>query len=554
MHPFILNKKHFEVIICRRSLLFFSILLISALSIKAEYSPNLQLSDDLNQLLLRLSITTKTSLPTSFYAQPMSVHDVETFFKQTEAVGLLSRQELFQIEQFRKYLKSPKYLQWSDQKRDMSIYGHFDGLFNIDQKYSDSSTVRLQGKLSPLLTGNIGKISYYAGIDVWTDHWTDTMFQTSSYQPYEGVPYNLYGRADSSHTRSSDLVRGGLRYSGIGYSLEIAIDYFRYGPAVYYPLMFSGYAPPLTYARLNLDLGPFKYSHSVGQLKNQKDKPKFFYTHRYQCSLWKDHLVFGLNEVIVNGSTTDQQDSLGPNALRRDYYGVERKMEWAYIIPIIPMKFTEHYNGDRDNGLMSFDADLHLPHNFRCYIEFLMDDMTSPWTIFTDDWGNKWAVTAGTQWFGTFKRHDLAATIEYSRVEPWVYTHFYGGSHRYDHFNVPLGNPLGPNSDALNMVFEIFLNPQNTIGLSFVNTRWNHSTRGGNITDVFQDSSSTDTARIPDSEHKTFLGKGTERSTRIGLVWKYSPFGVINWEVAADYDVAPGRGEIATHLRGNLNY
>ena len=74
----------------------------------------------------------------------------------------------------------------------------------------------------------------------------------------------------------------------------------------------------------------------------------------------------------------------------------------------------------------------------------LLDDMLSPWTIFSNDWGNKWAATIGFQIFGSVLLRDLTFTAEYSHVEPWVYTHFFGGSHNYAHFGKSLGSPLGP--------------------------------------------------------------------------------------------------------------
>jgi hypothetical protein len=305
-------------------------------------------------------------------------------------------------------------------------------------------------------------------------------------------------------------------------------------------------------------MGPFQYIHLAGELKSQKDKAKFLYLHRLNVALTKN-INLGFNEAIVNGSTTNQQGPDDPyNALRQDYYGQTRSWEWAYLIPFAPYKFTEHYLGDRDNALMSFDADVHFKRNFRGYGELLIDDLTSPWTALSSDWGNKWAFTVGGQYFGRFKKRDITATVEYSRVEPWVYTHFYGGSHRYDNFDQCLGMPLGPDADALVCAFEAQISPRSMVGLQLKNTRKDASARGGNISDVFQDTVEiynnglTYRSLHPDSPRKHFLGPGTVTSTRLGVSWNYSPFGLFKIDALLEYDFAAGKNGVYGHASGGF--
>ncbi|MFW6220859.1 MAG: hypothetical protein ACOC4C_00195 [Fibrobacterota bacterium] len=334
------------------------------------------------------------------------------------------------------------------------------------------------------------------------------------YQPYEGLAHNLYGRADSSHIRSSDILRGGVVYRKSFLELSTAVDYIRQGPAVFYPLTFSGNTPPITFFRASLDLSVLKYFQTVGQLRTQKDKKKFVYTHRLQAALFDKRITIGLNEVIINGSTAEkaQTDSLHP-----EYYGQERDLEWIYLIPFVSYSFAEHYGGDRDNAAISFDLSVQLPYAIRMYGEMFLDDISNPLTLFSDDFGNKWAATIGLEHFNMFKGRDIHTIIEYSRVEPWVYTHFFGGSHRYTHYGSTLGAELGPNSDALMIRAEIAVHKFNTLGLQFERTRKNSTARGGNVEDVFQAGS--------DSVTKQFLGEGTTKSSSIGLLWSFNPFG-----------------------------
>ncbi|HEX7511716.1 MAG TPA: capsule assembly Wzi family protein, partial [Chitinivibrionales bacterium] len=500
--------------------------------------------------------------PVSLSFQPVNVAELKAFLAKVDSLttaGELSPEEAFQIGQLRAQFVEPRRLAgWQSKVQDKSAFVNLSLLGDVDPSFRDSAALRCRGTISPGLSGNIGNLSFYSGIDVWTDWYTDTLFHGSNYQPYNGIPYNLYNRADSAHLRSSDLPRGGVRYKAKQVELETGIDYLRIGPAVYYPLLLSGNAPPLTYGRARWDIGPFVYTHMVALLESQKDKSKYLYVHRLGFPLWKDRLSIGVNEAIVNGSTTDEQPPSDPhNALRLDYYGQNRSWEWAYLIPFVPFKFSEHYLGDRDNAFISFDADMHYPKNFRGYVEVLIDDMLAPWKALTDDWGNKWAFTLGGQYFGRVHSKDVTATVEYSRVEPWVYTHFYGGSHRYTDFDQCLGMPLGPDADALVVGAQVQVSPRNAIGFKLTNIRKNSSARGGNITDVFQDSlyDYNDTVirpLHPDNPKKTFLGPGTQTSTRLGVSWKYAPFGIFKIDALLEYEFSNGKNGVYGHASGGF--
>jgi hypothetical protein len=362
------------------------------------------------------------------------------------------------------------------------------------------------------------------------------MYLPHGYQPYHGVPYNLYGRADSNAVRSFDLFRGGVSVPGKRIKLETAVDYLRQGPAVHYPLTFSGMAPPVTYFRARMGLGGPAYIHTFGLLRSQKDKAKHFYTHRLDIPALDKRLTIGISEVVVTGSTTDEQGSLDPhNAVRAPYRIEERGWEWVYMIPFVPYAFAEHYVGDRDNVALSFDVSLLAPSGFRWYMEFFLDDMTTPLTIFGSDWGNKWALTIGGEYYGVLKGRDVSASIEYSRVEPWVYTHFGGGSHRYTHFGQSLGSPLGPNADGLVGSLGYAIHPMHTVGILGRMERKNGRVRGGSIRHVFQEG--------VDAETKAFVdGPGVEVRTLGGVTWRLSPFGVFRLEAFAYYEEGGGVG------------
>jgi hypothetical protein len=524
----------------------------------SEYAPIIKPNPAIDAAVLRLCARYGIPVPAALFAQPLNVADLRPFFAAADSLdnqNKLTPQESYLLRRIELFARSENALvSWSRPDKDLKTTVRLGLTGKIDPGYQDSATLGLKGIISPLLSGNAGPFSYYSGIDVWTDYRSDTMFQISPYQPFDGPPHNLYGRIDSGRVCASDVIRGGIRWQGKWIGAETGIDYLRIGPAENWPVTLSGTAPPMVYARATMNLGWMEYRHAFGQLKIQKDRAKWFYLHRLDVPLLHSQLTLGINEIIINGSTAELAQT---DSLRRDYYGMTRGVEWAYLIPFVPFKFTEHYLGDRDNAGMSFDFNLCYPAGFRWYGELFLDDLTAPWTFWTSDWGNKWAFTVGGRWFGALLKKDVAASAEYSRIEPWVYTHFYGASHNFQHFNASLGSPLGPNADALTLTAESEVVPKITAGLSFVNIRKNSVARGGQINEVFQDSlyvyqGQEFRPENPDSWTKHFLGAGTQRSSIVSMYGRYGMFELFTVNGNIGYDLAPGKHALSASVWGGF--
>jgi len=537
------------------SLIFF-ICLATTVVVKAEYSPNIAISNELDFLIARLSYVHSIKLPEGYCSRPINYAALNQFFRAADSLdsmGLLSDNESFQLKKAEKFTGFQKNaIKWISDQKDIHLKANLNLLGDGRMKSNDSMSFEMKGIISPSLSGNLRKLSFYSGIDVWTEYRSDTLFKRSSYQPYDGLAYNMYGRnTNQSHIRSSDVPIGGIRYDADRIKLETAIDHLKFGPAVYFPLTLSGMTPPITYARAFMDLDVLTYTHIAGLLKSQKDRDKYIYSHRLNLSMWKSRMQIGINEVIINGSSTNQ--FLGDtNRIQSRDTGQVRGWEWVYLIPFVPFKFVEHYAGDRDNAAISFDFNIRFPKRFRWYGEFFLDDMLNPLKIFSDDWGNKWAATLGFQCFGQIIAKDLVLSVEYSHVEPWVYTHFFGGSHNYGHFGQSLGSPLGPNSQAIVVSTIMQLNKTNAIQFKFLNTGKNSTVRGGNITDVFQDPE--DTTAFHDSKKKKFLGPETVWSSKPSIQWTFNSFGLFNVNLEYAIDITANKVANEVGLWGGLHF
>lgn len=529
----------------------FIITLFFSFSIYGRYSPALRLNTHLDQLVWRLASSQNLEIPHTMLDQPIDYGEIYEFFTETVDSQKLSLHEKELFDRTMRYYNPQKGLiKWNDSQKDIHLRLYLELLGDIKGGVFDSTFARAKGIFRPTLSGNIKNFSFYTAIDVWSEYWSDALFPSSSYQPFDGVPYNLYGRdTEYSHVRSSDLPRGGIRYDAGWVMLETAIDYIKMGPTIYFPLTMSGNTPPITYFRASLDLDIINYSHTAGLLKSDKDHRKHIYIHRLSTKLWKSRLDLALNEVIVYGSTLPIDTSeIG------DYPVQERSWEWTYLIPFVPFKFVEHYAGDKDNAAISFDANLRWPEKFRWYMEFFIDDMLAPWKLFNDDWGNKWALTVGMQYFGRIRNRDMLIGAEYSRVEPWVYTHFYGRSHNFLHFDKCLGSPLGPNTQALVASAKVQVDKRNELGIGISHIGKNPSVRGGKITDIFQQETENEPREFTDNTKKEFLGDGTEWYLRPSVMWNFNPFGKFFVDAKWEIDVLDDCGRMELSLWGGISF
>ena len=520
---------------------FFIVVFIVSLvaGIRADFCPNVKNDPAIDAFFYRISTRKHIPLPSSFFAQPMTVCEELGFLDKVDSLdktGALSSTEASDARDLRKQLSSEYGLfSWKSKTQDSHVDARLALIDTNVASAGHKSSFFARGTISPSLYANLGDLSFYGNIDVWTDYRSDTMYMQSTYEPYDGIPYNLYGRVDSGQVRSSDLPRGGVNYSRGPVRIEASIDRLKDGPAIQSPLTFSGIAPPETYVRGQVAFGLMTYVQAFGLLESEIDKPKYFYMHRLDIPFLSSRLNVGLTEVIIAGSSTNEPDTRpdSANALRPEYVGQTRDWQIPYMIPFVPYLAVEHLvGGVRDNKNISIDFNLTLPDNFRWYLEWFIDDLTAPWTMFNSDWGNKFAGTFGCQYFGRAWDRDLTASIEYSRVEPWTYTHFYGGAERYDNYNVPLGAPLGPDSDLLSVIVESRAFKKTTLGLSFTSARTDPTARGGSIRDVFQVAGSAN----PDSPVKVFLGPGTQKQTRLGMSCKMDQFGFFRVNLKYDYD------------------
>ncbi len=374
-------------------------------------------------------------------------------------------------------------------------------LTNAKTHYDNSISVRFfaNGKFTDAF-------HFDARVKINTDH-TNRYINFNYYNPDEGLPYNK----QSENKRTWDLFGANVSYDLKPVKLLAGFDFIEWGPARRNHVILRGernfYRPwqdsssriydaaPTPYFGYQFTLGPIEYTQYATKLYEKKNFGKYFHAHRLNLNLPKD-IAFGISETALYGSTTEPAGT-NPNP---DGDSTGREFEWAYAIPFIPYVFQEHLQGDQDNISLAFDLSVKTIPNWEFYGELLWDDMKSLTSMFDDSWwGNKWATTLG------IARDNLVlgpATLgwmfEYTRIEPWVYTHHKGGGYTYASYAQSLGSDLGPNSQEIHT--EVTATYDFIKATLFFGAIAKDTAFGGNINDI----------HTPESDMgKKFLSKKT---------------------------------------------
>jgi hypothetical protein len=200
----------------------------------------------------------------------------------------------------------------------------------------------------------------------------------------------------------------------------------------------------------------------------------------------------------------------------QEVYIYAEKLHIELLNPIMPYQMAEDYLGEIGNNTMEFDAEISLIPGAKVYSALFLDDFHPDRSPFKYS-GFGWAVLGGTMIADPLGLDNTDLTLEYSRVEPWTYTH--RGTLQdppiptaYKHFDEPLGHWIGPNADDLFAQVGWQINRKIRGSVSY--NRIRHGEVGGNIYDAPEDY----------DEDKTFLEGIVENRRAVRLGFEYTAF------------------------------
>lgn len=185
------------------------------------------------------------------------------------------------------------------------------------------------------------------------------------------------------------------------------------------------------------------------------DANKYVALHRFQFAL------FGLANLAVTEMVIHQRAS----------------PEFAYLNPVNFFKSAEHQLRDRDNALLAVDLEVYPAAGWKTYGTWLIDDIDFS-KMGTGWWGNQFGWQAGVAAADVAGAEDLDAVLEWTRLEPYVYTNRLLNN-EYSHNDLSLGHRLRPNSDEI--MLELRYRASERLRLRL---RWATERHGANLIDA----------------------------------------------------------------------
>jgi len=299
------------------------------------------------------------------------------------------------------------------------------------------------------------------------------------------------------------------------FDVAMGKDFESWGPSFTGSLFLSDNAPSFPFVKLRARYGRVKFVHLMGFLRSGLvdtartlwdnghlrtfERRKYLSAHRVEVGI-TSRVTVGAQEMLIYG---------------------DRGVEFAYAIPATFLFATQTFLGDKDNTALGLDVDANVGRGLKLYGALFLDDLSKfegPGAF-----SNKFAAQAGFLWVDPGGWRDTEVRGEFTRVEPWVYTHLFN-INRYQHHGMLLGHPLGPNSDGV--YGEVVHRVTGALSLSLSASRERHGTNpvgpDGTVVNVGGD---PDLGQRPgdDVRSKRFLAGVRERRTRVGWTATLEP-------------------------------
>ncbi|MDR2579488.1 MAG: hypothetical protein LBC85_00645 [Fibromonadaceae bacterium] len=221
--------------------------------------------------------------------------------------------------------------------------------------------------------------------------------------------------------------------------LGFARDAQHWGPGYYNNLSLNQASVPYNQVSLTTKIGPLSVvslyadldpagkcdgRHCTSTSSMGKEVSRNLYGHRYEFEF--GNLTLGISELQV--------------VYDLNHY-------WLFV-PIVPLFMEKgNYSEDHNSGSVALDFSYRFPIGLRLYSEFFLGDMESPMSLIrNDNIEAKWAWMAGAEYAGSFGSWRAGSIAEYSRIEPYIYTHFDPYTAQFAHLNYPIGSQAGAHS------------------------------------------------------------------------------------------------------------
>lgn len=279
----------------------------------------------------------------------------------------------------------------------------------------------------------------------------------STFDPRLNYNFKYYERFEN--IGNYDFTEGYLRYyiepaQNMNLAFQIGREKLKLGYGYGSKLVLSGDHPILDFVKVDFNYGVFSFTSlhasTVGEFNFDRDQnyTKFIAYNRFKLSL-ENLFDFGFGETVI-------------------YTG--RGIDLAYLNPFAFYKYIEMSIQDRDNAVVFLDLQTNLINNLEIQGTFFLDENILSHLQELELFSNKTAYQVGAFWYSPFSINDLSLVLEFTRIRPYVYSHF-SLKNSYTSHSHNLGHRIGPNSEEIHTSISYNVSENLRIDLEYQHVR-----------------------------------------------------------------------------------
>lgn len=241
-----------------------------------------------------------------------------------------------------------------------------------------------------------------------------------------------------------DFAEGSLRYDAGIVSAQVGRERVLWGSGFEQKMILSENARMFDFIRFDAGYKAVRYSFIHGWLLGQESLLRF--------SLPADTAAVFYEPVIADKFFSAHRIEISFPGLF-DIGGQEmvvysnRSVDLAYLTPLSLLESVQRSRGERDNVYWAFDIQTHFMRDLQLSATILYDDIHVP-DMFSNRWTDRYAWQAGLWYADPFTLPNTNLIAEYTRVEPYVYSHSRSRDNSYTSYGMLLGANVPPNGDG----------------------------------------------------------------------------------------------------------
>ncbi len=325
---------------------------------------------------------------------------------------------------------------------DSSVTFFVNGLLDVDARRIRGDAIGRQhteflqagGRIRGTILGHLG---YYA-------QWTNAQFWGSRELLNRDPIISQSFALNVGNIQNFDNAESYLRYGNDVVSAQVGRERVLWGTAYDQKMTLSDNPRPFDFIRFDAHYKSLKYTFLHGWLVGTPGRlqftvpadtasryieetaaDKYFVAHRLDIA-FGNAIDLGLQEMLIYGN---------------------RAPDLAYLNPLTIVESSQRSRGERDNAYWALDLTAHVIPHVELTAAITYDDINVP-DLFTNAWNDRYSWQAGMFYADMFGIENTNLVVEYTRIEPYVYSHARSREGSYTNLDRLLGLRIGPNADS----------------------------------------------------------------------------------------------------------